>query len=118
MDDLSLVRNLDNNGCLYVEIAGRLAIDTVASLHELLKSELSQALQIKLDLTSLTDIDICGVQLICAACHTTLTTEKSFSFSGVIPSCASSAVNNLGLNSSEKCKYRNDMTCVWFKGAK
>ncbi|MDY0300363.1 MAG: STAS domain-containing protein [Trichlorobacter sp.] len=117
MDTLTLAHQQNNDGCLTVIMAGRLAIDTVAELHSFLSTKLDQAFAVKFDISDITEIDLCGVQLICAACHTALTSGKNLSFSGAVPPCFSSTVSGLGLTGSEKCKYRGDLTCIWFEGA-
>lgn len=116
MSDLSLAHATNDSGQLTVTVGGRLAIDTVAALHALLTEHLPQAGSVRLDAASLAEIDLCGMQLICSACHTALLAEKPFSFSGEPPACIQQAISSLGLQDYKVCKYSTELTCLWCGG--
>lgn len=116
MSDLTLSHAVDAAGRLTVTIGGRLAIDTVGDLHALLREHLPQAEAVCLNAASLDEIDLSGVQLICAACHTALCARKAFMVSGGMPACMRSAIVSLGLQNYHVCKYSSETTCIWCGG--
>ncbi|CAH2031230.1 STAS domain-containing protein [Trichlorobacter ammonificans] len=116
MSDLTVSHTFGNDGQILVTIGGRLAIDTVAGFRAFLTEQLPQAATVKLDAASLEEIDLCGIQLICSACHTALCAGKMFAFSGGIPACVQTTISSLGLQGYDVCKYNSDITCIWCRG--
>ena len=92
MSDLTLSHLLNDAGQLTISIGGRLAIDTVAILRDFFLEHLPTAKSIRLDTGALEEIDLAGMQLLCSACYTALSENRSFRFSGKPAPCIAQGV--------------------------
>lgn len=116
MSDLTLSHTLNDAGQLTITIGGRLAIDTAATLKDFLLEQLPAATCIRLDTCSLEEIDLTGMQLLCSACWTAQSENKTFQFSGTPAPCLTTAINNLGFQDHKICKHNADISCIWCGG--
>jgi len=117
MSDLNISHTLSSDGTLLeVVLEGRLAIDTAPELLALLQAQLPAANRTKLDVTSLAEVDLAGMQLICSACRTALESGHSFNFSGSLSPCVQEAIIAVGLQRHATCKHNTDQPCLWCGG--
>lgn len=116
MSDLTVTHTKNDSGCLTVTLGGRLAIDTVADLHELLKEQTPGVSAVMLDTAPLESIDLTGMQLICSACWTIQSQGASLGFSGNQAPCISQATTDLGLNRHTTCKHNSHLPCIMCGG--
>jgi len=116
MSDLTLSHTLNDAGLLTVSIGGRLAIDTTAILKDFLLEQFPAANTIRLDTGALEEIDLCGIQLLCSACYTALSENRSFRFSGTPAPCLTQGANSLGFQYHKLCKHNADISCIWSGG--
>lgn len=117
MSDLTLVHSRSADGTvLDIALAGRLAIDTAAELLDLFREELPTAQKIRLDLSDLAEIDLNGIQLLCAACRTALVQDHSFNLTGSPAPCIQEAIGIVGLQRHTTCKHNASMPCIWCGG--
>lgn len=116
MSDLTITHTKNDAGCLTITLGGRLAIDTVATLHELLKEQSPAASTVLLDTDSLQEIDLTGMQLVCSACWSLQSQGATLSFSGPQASCITQAIANLGLDRHTTCKHKPQLSCIMCGG--
>lgn len=117
MSDLAVSHTLSQDGSvLEVSISGRLAIDTAPTLLELFTTQMPAAQKIRLSVSSLEEIDLAGMQLICSACRTALAEGKSFNFRDTLPPCVQEAINVIGLKRYTTCKHNITLPCIWCGG--
>lgn len=116
MSDLTLSHLLNDAGQLTISIGGRLAIDTVAILRDFFLEHLPTAKSIRLDTGALEEIDLAGMQLLCSACYTALSENRSFRFSGKPAPCIAQGVDNLGFQDHKLCKHNASISCIWCGG--
>lgn len=117
MSDLTLTHSISSDGStLSISAAGRLAIDTAPALHSLLLEQSSPVTYIQLDLSSIDEIDLVGMQLICSACRTALDAKKHFNFAGCMAPDVRKAIDTVGLQRQTTCKHNADLPCIWCGG--
>jgi ABC-type transporter Mla MlaB component len=117
MSDLTISHTLSGDGTLLeVALAGRLAIDTAPELLMLLRTQLPTAHRTKLDVASLTEVDLSGMQLICSACRTAQEKGHSFNFSESPAPCVQEAIGVIGLQRHTTCKHNTQNPCLWCGG--
>ena len=118
MDTLQLTHTRPGDGqTSQIQICGRLAIDTAAELHVLLRSELETANRLTLDLSALETMDLTGIQLLCSACRTATSTGKRFDLSPPPSTAVRQLIVELGLQRYTTCKHNTDIPCIWHQGA-
>jgi len=116
MSDLTLSHLLNDAGQLTITIGGRLAIDTTAALKDFLLEQWPASKSIRLDSSALEEIDLTGMQLLCSACYTALSENRSFRFSGTPAPCIAQGVDNLGFQDHKLCKHNTNISCIWCGG--
>jgi len=116
MSDLTLAHTLNDAGQLTITIGGRLAIDTTAALKDFLLEQWPASKSIRLDSSALEEIDLTGMQLLCSACYTALSENRSFRFSGKPAPCIAQGVDNLGFQDHKLCKHNASISCIWSGG--
>ena len=117
MSDIKISHTVSDDGSdLNIQIAGRLTIESAGELMEILRQN-SQCLHTRLDLGTLEEIDLSGLQLICSSCRTWLNNSKKFQITGTYPQVLSRAVKRAGLDSQKSCRIHPEIQCIWHEGA-
>jgi anti-anti-sigma regulatory factor len=106
MDAAAIEVTLSGNGELATVIIGEtLTIETCAEFKQALSNALDSAPQVMLDTRLLRQIDITSLQLICSACKSALSRNRSLTFGNVIPDCIESLRTNIGAKRSYPCNH-------------
>jgi len=117
MSELTISHTMSGDGTvLEVTLSGRLAIDTAPALLELFKTQMSNAQKVRLSVSDLAEVDLIGMQLICAACRTAQAEGHSFNFSGSLAPCVQEAIGTIGLQRYTTCKHNANNPCIWCGG--
>ncbi len=117
MSDLNITNAVTENGkSLNITISGKLTIETAAELQTTFLKSIDNIKDIKLDISTVQEIDIAGMQVICSACRTYLDAKRQFNFTGCMAQAVKSAISAVGLQRQITCKHNADLPCLWCGG--
>jgi anti-anti-sigma regulatory factor len=119
MDAATIKVTMSDNGELATVIVGEtLTIETCAEFKQALSNALDTALQVVLDAHQLKQVDITSLQLICSACKSASSRNRSFIFGDDIPNCIETLRTVIGANQSSLCNNKRTESCIWVGGTK
>ncbi len=117
MSDLNISNTVTENGTsLKITISGKLTIETAAELQTTFLKNNADIKNIKLDISTVEEIDLAGMQVICSACQTYLDAKRQFNFTGCMAQAVKSAIYAVGLQRQITCKHNADLPCLWCGG--
>ncbi|MBU2547731.1 MAG: STAS domain-containing protein [Proteobacteria bacterium] len=94
-------------------MAGELNIERAAELRAALADALSKADRVVVDLESVTEITLPGLQLFCSAHRTALAGDKCFSLTRPHPEFLVRAIEAAGFSRHTGCHLDRDHSCLW-----
>ena len=115
---MALTRTCRENGEILITSGDRLTIENAAAFMLLLREGLEESQFVTLELEDGVEIDVTGLQLICSACKTAASCDKTFSSHGPLPAGLEKMVEASGARRSAVCKHNLNLNCIWFGGAK
>jgi len=115
---MPLNSSVHENGEVIINSGDRLTIETAADFTQLTREALGASNKVAIQFEAAVEIDITGVQIICAACKSAAAGGKSFSQHGLQPPGLAEIIAASGAERRTVCKHNNDSSCVWFGGAK
>jgi ABC-type transporter Mla MlaB component len=96
-----------------VTITGSFEIAQIEEAHACLQETMASHRQVVLDLSSADNIDLAGLQLVCAMHRTALEAGVKFSLALPINSFLVDCAKLAGFASLVACHDRSDATCLW-----
>jgi len=115
---MPLNSSVRENGEIIVTSGDRLTIENAADFARIVKDALSESQKVMIEFEPDVEIDITGMQILCAACKNAATGGKTFSYLGLQPNALADIIAASGAERHAVCKHNNDSTCIWFGGAK
>jgi len=113
MDAATIKVTISDNGELATVIVGEtLTIETSAEFKQALSNALDAASQVVLDARLLQQVDIASLQLICSACRSASSRNKSLAFENDIPGCIESLRTAIGANQFNHCNHSESCKMV------
>ena len=117
MDAATIKVKMSDNGELATVIVGEtLTIETCTEFKQALSNALDTARQVVLDAHQLQQVDITALQLICSACRSASSRNRSVTFGDYIPSCYETLRTVIGAHQSNHCNHTE--SCIWVGGIK
>lgn len=118
MDELkvSVSKGEGTPTALVVSVGGAVTVQSVGELKESLLQALAGAEQLCLDLSGVTEIDLAGLQLLCAAHRSSLQHNKRFCISTGENDIIGTAGMEAGFQRHVGCSLDKDKTCLWVGG--
>ena len=101
-----------------VFIDGEMTILNAGEIRNSLLEAFSNGAGLCLDMGKVTEVDLAGLQLLCAAHRTSMTEKKHFSVSGVDNEAMKSVIRDAGFLRHTGCTQDVNKTCVWTGGEK
>jgi anti-anti-sigma regulatory factor len=115
MDAATIKVTMSDNGERATVVVGEtLTIETCTEFKQALSNALDTARQVVLDAHQLKQVDIASLQLICSACRSASSRNRSFTFGDYIPSCCETLRTVIGANQINPCNHTE--SCVWGGG--
>lgn len=106
-------------GEIIITSGDRLNVENAAVFLQHVREALEASSSVVVEFAPAVEIDITGVQIICAACKSAAANGKTFSYKGLQPQGLSAVIAACGAERhAANCKHINDSTCIWFGGAK
>ncbi len=99
-----------------VAISGRMTIEHAGEIRAALLEAFSRGDGVRLDLDGVSEVDLTGLQLICAAHISSIKRKMSFSVSTTASEPLISFVQNAGFLRHIGCSMDISQTCVWTGG--
>ena len=106
----------DDPDAVVVIIAGPMTIPYAGELREQLLAAFEKANSVTADLSSVTEIDVAGLQLLCSAHRSSVIIDKRFAISGGPGSPVWEAADAAGLLRQMGCVADVCHTCIWTGG--
>ncbi len=97
-------------------IAGALTVQRAAELKTVLVDALARSGGVAVDLSGVTEIDLCGLQLLCSARRTAARSGKRFALAGPTPDAVRRAAEAAGACIRSGCGAEDPATCPWKGG--
>ncbi len=99
-----------------VAIAGAVTVQRAAELKAVLADALARADRLAIDLSGVTEADLCGLQLLCSARRTAAQSGKRFALAGATPDAVRRAAEGAGACVRSGCGAEDPATCPWKGG--
>lgn len=99
-----------------ITISGSLDIESSGELRGELAGALERAGRVVLHPAGLDNLDITGLQVLCAGCKTAAARQKSLVIDGDLPSCILELNDAAGLHFNSSCIQNDKQPCIWFGG--
>jgi ABC-type transporter Mla MlaB component len=99
-----------------LKLTGSVTIGQAAGFKEALLDALGAASELQVDLYGVTEIDLTGLQLLCATHQSALAAGKQFSVNDGGSRAYLDAVVNAGFQRQVGCALDNSGTCIWVGG--
>ena len=115
---MPLNSSVRENGEVIITSGNRLTIETAADFTRIAREALGTSNKVTIEFEPVVEIDITGVQIICAACKSAAASGKIFSHHGLQPPGLTEIIVASGAERRTVCKHNNDSSCAWFGGAK
>lgn len=97
-----------------LKLDGELCIQRAAELKRILLNAQKGAGPVLLNLEGVTDVDLSGLQLICAAHRLAVKSNKSLSID--VSARFRQAAMDAGYKGDRGCTFDQDQTCLWRRG--
>ncbi len=97
-------------------IEGALTVQRAAELKAMLVDALAQADRVAIDLSRVTDVDLCGLQLLCSAQRTASQSRKCLAPAGPAPDVFRRAAAEAGVCVRSGCGAEDSGGCPWKGG--
>jgi anti-anti-sigma regulatory factor len=94
-------------------IGGEMTILNAGEIRNALLVAFSEGEEVCLDLGKVTEVDLAGLQLLCAAHRTAMADKKQFSISGIDNEVIECVIQDAGFLRHTGCAEDVDKTCVW-----
>jgi anti-anti-sigma regulatory factor len=120
MADFSIqqMNQADTTGIKTVVINGDMTIQNAGEIRTVLLEGFSNGAGLCLELGNVSEIDLAGLQLLCAAHKTSMTDNKHFSVGGIDCEAIKSVIRDAGFPRHTGCAQDIDKTCIWTEGEK
>lgn len=97
-------------------IAGAVTVQRMEELKALLVDAMARADRVVIDLSQVTEVDLCGLQLLCSARRTAVQFHKSLAFAGPKPDALLRAAEEAGVCVRSGCGMDERGRCTWKGG--
>lgn len=120
MSDFSIqqMNQADALGTKIVVVNGEMTIQNAGEIRNVLLEAFSQGEGVCLEMGKVTEVDLAGLQLLCAAHRTSMADKKHFSVSGIDNDAIRPVIRDAGFSRHTGCAEDIDKTCVWTGGEK
>lgn len=103
------------SGEIIITSGDRLSVENAAVFLQHVREALQVSKNVTVEFEPEVEIDITGVQVICAACRSAAANGKTFSYKGPPPRGLSEIIAACGgEHHAATCKHIKDSTCIWF----
>jgi anti-anti-sigma regulatory factor len=96
-----------------VTIEGALTLQCISEIRDALLRTVQQADDIVIDMGAVTDLDVSGFQVICAAHKSAVRLGKPLSFAGEPPAAVKELAGRAGYVRQSSCINGADGRCLW-----
>ncbi len=97
-------------------IEGAMTVQRAAELHALFAGALARSDRVVIGLAEVTDVDLCGLQLLCSAQRTAAQARKRVAIAGPVPEAFGRAAEEAGLCVRSYCGADDPGRCPWKRG--
>ena len=97
-------------------IGGAMTIQRAAELKALFADALARSDRVLIGLGGVTDVDLCGLQLLCSVQRTAAQLRKHFVLAGEVPEALGRAAQEAGLCVRSYCGAADPGRCPWKGG--
>jgi anti-anti-sigma factor len=120
MSDFSIEQmdKVDATGIKTVVINGEMTIQNAGEIRNALLEAFSQGEGVCLEMGKVSEVDLAGLQLLCAAHRTSMAGKKHFYISGIDNEAIECLIRDAGFLRHTGCAEDVDKTCVWTGGEK
>lgn len=118
MDDFSVLHTTapGQPGARVVVIKGSMTILHGAEIKQALLEAMAAADTVILDLTEVTEVDVIGMQFVCATHRAALADGKRFSLRQAGNQVVDAAVRAAGISRAAGCLHGAERSCAWVEG--
>ena len=99
-----------------LRIAGVMTVQRAAELKAIIVDALAKADRVAIDLSRVTEVDLCGLQLLCSAQRTASRTRKRLALAGPTPDVFRRAAAEAGVCVRTGCGAEDPARCPWKGG--
>jgi anti-anti-sigma regulatory factor len=120
MDEITIARSQDPEAeCREIlKVSGRVTIAQASGFREALLGALDAAKELQVDLSGVTQIDLAGLQLLCAAHQSAESVGKRFEVLAGGNEIFRSVVSDAGFPRHVGCARDTSCSCIWIEGEK
>jgi len=97
-------------------IEGAMTVQRVVELKAVLVDALAKSARVAIDLSRVTEVDLCGLQLLCSAQRTAFRSRKRLTLAGPTPDVVRRAVDEAGGCVRTGCGAEDPERCPWKGG--
>ncbi|OGR27402.1 MAG: hypothetical protein A2X83_03275 [Desulfuromonadales bacterium GWD2_54_10] len=103
------------SGEIIITSGDQLNVENAAVFLQHVREALQVSKSVTVEFEPEVEIDITGMQIICAACKSAAVNGKTFSYKNLQPQGLSDMIAACGAEHyAANCKQINDSTCIWF----
>jgi anti-anti-sigma regulatory factor len=113
---IQTMNHADTSGIKNVVINGGMTIQNAGEIRNAMLEAFSTGEGLRLELGKITEIDLAGLQLLCAAHRTSMIEQKYFSIRGIENEAIKSVIRDAGFPRHIGCAQDINKTCIWTEG--
>jgi anti-anti-sigma regulatory factor len=110
------MNHAESSGTKIVVVSGEMTIQNAGEIRMVLLDAFADGVELHMEMDKVTEVDLAGLQLLCAAHRTALTVKKHFSISGLDNEAIRSVILDAGFPRHTGCAEDINKTCVWTGG--
>jgi len=99
-----------------IVICGAMTIHRAGEIKAAMLEALSEANELRMDMTQVQEIDLVGLQLLCSAHQTSVTMHKRFRLGGDCQTSVLESIQGAGVRRHVRCIHDVDQSCIWIQG--
>jgi anti-anti-sigma regulatory factor len=115
---MPLNSSVRENGETIITSGARLTIENASDFSRIAREALEASHLVAIEFEPEVEIDITGLQILCASCKSAADGGKIFTYHGPQPQALTDIIASSGAERHAACKHNNDASCIWFGGGK
>lgn len=113
---MPLTSTVLEHGEIMIASGERITIETAADFARLTRDALKTSNTVAIAFEPAVEIDLTGLQVLCAACRNAAANGKVFALHGPVPRSLTDMAAACGAERHTVCKHNNNSACLWFGG--
>jgi len=101
-----------------IALCGAMTIHHAGEIWTSIKEALAEADEVRMDMAQVKEIDLVGLQLLCAAHQSSVANNRHFRLDGSCAASVKATIQDSGFERHVGCERDVDHSCIWIQGGK